>query len=465
MSFKVVNSKIEGLHMNINVDRGNLSKISHTIETIFKKAQKRTRTYSKKSKRPISRGSNKSKGYDFISGDNRLPMHDTDHEKETLSVNTSYSSQKKKKHKYRSFSRDALFKPSMSVNEASDNSEYVHTPHGMPLSSKKPRLLKNDFGNFLFSSNLLTPQELNQSNRKVKLSKEKLNLTSTNTTFNIHKQRRNQFQGYFNSKSRIRGLSSSKDLRKKAKSTRNLMGSKKGKPRKNMIYHDRSHYDYFNTAKHHKFAKSKSRENKKKSVNRLRKQLVNRKKSDEGKFLKLSKELPKKHHKSREKLAHNRSIMSNASSFSKVTRNRKSSVKGRVGMRYTPSSSSGKLNKLKRFRSNLSGEMMSSLIDTNNAVVKKSLSRLEKFEVKKPTMTGSLIEKLAGGAKLERLAQGKVKDEENEFKEKYVTVQNENEELKVKLVKTETELDKSQKLVEVRENMLKSAFRCIKKFC
>ena len=39
MSFKVVNSKIEGIHMNINVEKSNLNEITETIESIFNKAR------------------------------------------------------------------------------------------------------------------------------------------------------------------------------------------------------------------------------------------------------------------------------------------------------------------------------------------------------------------------------------------------------------------------------------------
>jgi hypothetical protein len=39
MSLNVVNSKIEGIHMNINVEKGNVNKITETIESIFNKAR------------------------------------------------------------------------------------------------------------------------------------------------------------------------------------------------------------------------------------------------------------------------------------------------------------------------------------------------------------------------------------------------------------------------------------------
>jgi hypothetical protein len=39
MNLKVINSSIEGIHMNFKVENSNLNKITETIEQIFQKAR------------------------------------------------------------------------------------------------------------------------------------------------------------------------------------------------------------------------------------------------------------------------------------------------------------------------------------------------------------------------------------------------------------------------------------------
>jgi hypothetical protein len=117
-------------------------------------------------------------------------------------------------------------------------------------------------------------------------------------------------------------------------------------------------------------------------------------------------------------------------------------------MIYTPKSSQGQMTKFKKLRSNLSGDMMSSLIESTHS--NKGIKKFEKFQMKKPKISGSLIEKLTVSKNKEKNERNE-KIENYEYKQKFEKLETENSSLKDKLKHAEGELEKSQKLVEVSQ--------------
>ena len=457
MSFKVVNSKIEGMNMNIKVEKDNLNKISETIENIFNKAKlERSQKSVQNTRKNSLTNNNSNRHYQFeIDKIQSKTQHTTDLDKRSLTAESSNSSyhHQSDKHKinYSSFNKENSVKrtESLAAGGAEDlkasklgtlqrsvnQSLTRYSISTKNMSRGKKTSLKNDFGNFLFTSKLLTPQTAEQHPNKTMnspMSGKKGKGGGGGSTFNIHKQRRNQFQGYFGKKVKNKPgsgggreggkhvsstkaaklLASSKNSKVLSSSGQNFhkgelkrisslrstagMGLAKGKKfhgvgmiksggasSKKTHYHHHQKYEssagghkedslaktgYITSMKHHNYAKYKSRESKTKSVNKLRKQLINAGNSiSKPDFFKQSRL------RQRAKDFDSKSITSSSSLsvISKLTT--KSKTMSRKGFNFTPGSKKmGGGLKVKRLNNTASRGMMSSFMDNMKKSSKKT---------------------------------------------------------------------------------------------